>query len=68
MAKVVQDFTGYPDGVERRDFRVGEIVADLAPEYIDLLIAKGHVERDGPAPEPAPVPVEPAAPDAPVGE
>lgn len=43
--KIVESFTGYPDGKNKRQFAVGETPSDLSVEYAELLVTKGHAVR-----------------------
>lgn len=40
--RIVENFTGYPDGKTPREFAEGEVPKDLSDEYAELLVKKGH--------------------------
>lgn len=44
--RIVEDFTGYPDGTDasRRLFRAGE-TPELPDTFAELIVAKGHAEN-----------------------
>jgi hypothetical protein len=44
--RIVEDFTGYPDGKTPRDFRVGERPSDLPAEFVELITSKGHAVKE----------------------